>query len=264
MSETRPRFWKRKGTWDVADWVALACAALAGAWAALAEPHRKLVPALIAAGCTIVAGLAKLRSKQCDELEKQARAAELADIRTRAANHTRRTVGAILAHMHDQLFEREADHEKYKHRVTLFEFDPARSCLVVYAREGVFADSTRTWPVDPNDPAGCKGVVGKVWFFSSIDVRAAECDWPEDGNATDKERYAKSFELSVAEAEALNVKSRVFAGVIVLVGGKRWGVLVTDSRKDWLSTNRSARGRQTKLLERYSALIGRVIEEAQC
>src|SRR5438270_609271 len=74
-----------------------------------------------------------------------------------------------------------------------------------------------------------------------------------------KERYAGSLDISVTEAEALNVKSRVFAGAPVLVGGRKWGVLLLDSLKDgFIADTAHKKG----LLNRYTELIGRVLTEA--
>lgn len=280
MGFWRPRSWNGKIVWDVVDWFALAVAAIAGAFTALAAPADKPLPASLTAGFTILAGFAKYRYRRCDDSEKKAKAArdelaaqeretEMAALRYRYSDQARRMVRAILAHMREHFFEQEGDREKYKHRVTLFVCKESQKAgtrkkhLAIYAREGLYSDSMRTWHLDENVPQNCRGVAGKIWFHNTTEFAAANCDWPEDGDPIRKTQYAASLHITVAEAETLNVKSKVFAGSVVMVRGGKWGVLLVDSLKDWLSNDPRVLGRQKKRLERYATLIRRVLEEAE-
>ena len=84
----------------------------------------------------------------------------------------------------------------------------------------------------------------------------AACDWPELDDPIAKSTYAMSLGIAVAEAEALNVKSKTFVGAPILVGGRRWGVLLLDSRKDWPHDKQGKRA----LLNRYATVIGAALE----
>jgi hypothetical protein len=227
-------------------------------WAALAEHDQKTLPAILAA----VAGVSTLTAKFVSKrLEMRANAEREAE----ANSQMKRVVCAILEEMRQEYFASEAGDEKYKHRITLFVcVEPngragGGKYLEIFSRSGVHLNSTRTWPVDDNHPDLCRGVAGKVWYHSITDIKIAECDWPEGDDVTSKARYARSLDIRPEEAEALNVKSRAFAGAPVLVGGRKWGVLLLDSLKDgFIADNRHKKS----LLNKYTELIVCVLTEA--
>jgi hypothetical protein len=253
-----PSLWTRKDVADIVEFVSGAAALGCSAWAACAPLGEKRNPAIWAAIAGGVTLAAKFYSKRREAVEKQEREAS-------AKALAKRTACAILTDMHEIYFSQEAGHEKYKHRATLFvctERDGGAGKgkhLAIFARAGVYPASNRTWPLDDSHPDGCRGVAGKIWYHGITDIKVAVCDWPQDGNRVDKERYAASLDITVEEAEALNVKSRAFAGAPVIVGGRKWGVLLLDSLKDGFITDTP---RKKGLLNRYTDLTGRVLTEA--
>jgi hypothetical protein len=253
-----PPTWSRRDAPDLWEYVSAVISVFCSAWAALAPAEKKTLPAVLAA----LAGVSTLTAKFASrKMEQQAKAG----MEARARSQMKRTVSAILEEMRQEYFAHEAGDEKYKHRITLFvcvESDGGTNGakhLAIFARSGVHLDSQCTWPVDDNHPTGCRGVAGKIWYHNITDIKIALCDWPRDNDQTLKVQYAQSLEISVEEAEALNVKSRAFAGAPVLVNGKKWGVLLLDSLKDgFIADNAHKKG----LLNRYTELIGRVLTEA--
>ena len=89
--------------------------------------------------------------------------------------------------------------------------------------------------------------------------RLRRCNWPEDGNEIEKARYARSLDITLAEAEQLNVKSKVFVGAVVLVRGERWGVLLLDSREPGCISNA---GTKKSEFNTYAVLVSAVLEES--
>ncbi len=251
------RSWTR---WDVPDLLeysfALAGTGL-GVWAALAEHGQKTLPAALAATAGAFTLTAKAVSKHLEKKLKEEKEKQARDV-------SRVAVKVILDQMREEYFSTEAGDEKYKHRATLFacEGPDSRSGvgkhLAIFARSGVHLDSPRTWPLDDNHPEGCRGVAGKIWYHNITDIKTAECAWPSDDNLLEKARYAESLEITVAEAEKLNVKSRAFAGAPIVVGGRKWGVLLLDSLKDGLIADTP---HKKGLLNRYTQLLGRILTE---
>jgi hypothetical protein len=246
--------------WDIPDlWEYASAVVSAGcaAWTAVADPGKKTLPAVLTALAGASTLTAKVVSKWAERKAREEREVKAREVMVGA-------VRAILKQMREEYFSDEAGPEKYKHRVTLFvcvERDDGANkgkCLVIFARSGVHSDSSCTWRLDDNHPKDCRGVAGKVWYHNTTIVTTAACDWPTDGNLRVKYEYASSLEISVAEAEALNVKSRAFAGAPVVVRGRKWGVLLLDSLKDgFIADTAHKKG----LLNRYTQLIGDVLTE---
>jgi hypothetical protein len=259
MSLWPPAAWTRKDLADIADFAFASLAVVFGAWAGLVELKDKAAPAFLAAGMAASSLAAKLLSKWAEQREKTRREAQTRSLASRA-------VGVILEDVRRAYFAKEAAQEKYMHRVTLFVCTEGSGKgsgakhLEIFARAGVHKDSRCKWGVDDNHPDRCYGIAGKVWSHNTTMFKTAACDWPADGNLNQKESYAASLGMTVEEAEALNVKSRSFAGAPIVVRGQKWGVLLLDSLKeDFISDGKYHKG----LLNQYTQLIGQILTEVQ-
>ncbi len=254
MSE---HFWKRKPFWDHSEIAFVCLTAVFGSFTAVSEQSYKRIPASFTVFFAMLTAFAKWKAKTIEGVEKNKKIAEEQllqdehrDAITRLKQESevfrqkydasiRHVMIAVLDDFHSKYFRRDARTEdRYKHRATLFvcaDFErnsvPERR-LAIFARSGIHKESTCSWPIDDNDPEKCRGVAGQIWFHGVGRVRTAACDWPRDGNTAQKIAYAESLGMTVDEAEALNVKSRVFTGAQIMVRGQKWGVLLLDSLKE--------------------------------
>jgi hypothetical protein len=270
MSLWPPTSWTRRDAPDLCEYAFAGAGVILIACASLADPVWKAILGASAGFTGIATLISKFVSKRRDDEEKKAK--EQAERQEREARETRvrsltaRIVRPVLDEMRQRYFAKETDTEKHKHRLTLFvcvESDATTGRakhLAIFARSGVHLDSPRTWALDDNNPDGCRGVAGKIWFHGVTDMKIAVCDWPLDGNREDKERYAASLDITVAEAETLNVKSRAFAGAPIFVGRRKWGVLLLDSLKEGFITDTP---QKKGLLNRYTNLLECILTEAE-
>ena len=175
-------------------------------------------------------------------------------------------IAGILSCMKERYFRNAKDTERHRNRVTLFrcvesEEESGRvKCLTVFARAGRYEDSTRAWALDDNEPERCRGAAGQIWFHGTDQIFSAICDWPgdDDPDRDDKKRrYAQGLKITLAEAESLHVKSKVFVGLRVVVRNRIWGVLLLDSMDDGQIT---ANQHDRTLLEQYGRIINMTLE----
>jgi hypothetical protein len=252
----------------------------------------KRIPAAIAFALAASVGFSKWQSKKIEDQEKTTKSEEdrelrnnqeqqleairdeknaeklkhrmeIEDLREKYERSTKNMMTAIIEDFHKRYFRREAKLEIHKHRATLFQCveiadgETRTKRLQIFARAGVHPDSSRSWPVDDNEPGGCRGIAAQIWFHGVGTVKTAACDWPLDGNPVQKATYAESLGISVDEAEALNVKSRVFTGARIMVRGQRWGVLLLDSLKEGHISDSQY---EKRLIDEYVDIIGSVLE----
>jgi hypothetical protein len=274
-------------------WVAGGLTALA----VLLPDNLKIWPPILAFLVASVVTMSKLRSKKIDETEKfitarqdrdtreswrrtvsrleseaeaqeHRRNRELDELRDTYQARIKRVIGVVLEDLHAKYFRNEKNSEEaHKHRTTLFACvddegnTENRKRLVIYSRCGRYPNSTCSWPVDDNDPEKCRGVAGKIWFHGSTNVTTAACEWPSDPkDSVDKARYSDSLSITVDEAEKLNVRSKVFTGVRIMVRGRRWGVILLDSAKDGHIQDK----KYEKLpLSEYAVLISSILDRME-
>jgi hypothetical protein len=248
--------WKQKRLWDYAEIAFVWLTAASGSFTAASVQNYKRIPASLTASFALRTALAKWKSKKIEASERSEKAAQESVLQTKhreaiAAleqeaqvfrekydSSVRHVMTAVLDDFHSKYFRRDVRTEdRYKHRATLFvcsdsEGDSGREKrLAVFARSGVYKETKCSWSINDNHPQKCRGVAGQIWFHGVGRVKTAACDWPEDGDPAQKATYAESLGMTVDEAEALNVKSRVFTGAQIMVRGQKWGVLLLDSLK---------------------------------
>lgn len=286
-------FWKRRAAWDYGEiafvFLATSCAVVSSFVRQDFQRWTSGLSLLFALG-TAVAKFGSVRTREIeskikaeqDERAKELQRQEVEDCERRlrvykesfdrdlavANAKTESTVqnvmGAIWDDFHAKYFRNESQEEKHKHRVTLFtcveseEGSAKDKRLVIFARSGPHKSSTRSWPIDDDYLEKCRGVAGQIWFHGVGKVITAACDWPTDGNTVEKSRYARSMGLTMDEAEALNVKSRVVTGAEIIVRGRKWGVIVLDSLKEGHIIDGSY---EKKLLGQCSDLIVSVLSK---
>lgn len=109
-----------------------------------------------------------------------------------------------------------------------------------------------------SDANKCHGIAGKIWFHGMGNVHTAVCEWPSNGDAVLKAQYASSLEMTVPEAESLNVRSKVFTGAQIVAKDQKWGVILLDSLKDDLIKDQNY---EKTLIANYSELISTIINK---
>ncbi|GAC1473849.1 MAG: hypothetical protein NVSMB9_23180 [Isosphaeraceae bacterium] len=266
-------FWRWRGFWDGADIALVAAVAISGATLKLAPKSYLAVTGWFVIGTAVAAGVPKTILKVMDyratrakavaeAVERQEREAEVTRLREHATGQARRVIQAILASVWQSYFVHVPIEERHKSRVTLFRCAEAAEIpergkhLTIFARKGRNPDSTCWWPVDDNDIDRCHGVAAIVWFYDLTKIVIAKCDWDDEDPVAQK-TYAASMSTTIAEAKLLNIKSKVVGGSTVMVKGRRWGVLVLDSREEGQV---SEAGGKIKALNDAAALVGAVLE----
>ena len=265
--------------WSYREWpehVEVVLAIFAGILAiasVLSDPSHK-VPFTVSSGLfALLIWPVKLWAKKVERDHKaetdDAAKKVLEEMQERAANASRSVVSAILENMRAELFCKRHLPAWNNHRATLFqckeerEGEVVRKFLCIHARSGSFQNSTVRWYVTDDHQDLCKGLAGKVWYQSCFMQLDAGCDWPaeSDGDQNMKLAYCKGLGLTTAEAEALNIKSRSFMGQVVLVNGRKWGVLLTDSVDEMPGSEKATYKKLKNGLHLYAVMIGKVVEE---
>lgn len=134
----------------------------------------------------------------------------------------------------DAYFTGVPEAEKYHNRVTLFKANRKRTALEAHCRSGTqYQRKIQSFVISEDNENANEGIAGQAWFRNAT-VTASLPDsppiWRNDDPAC--QHYATSGYLTVAKAEHLHVRSRSFVATPVRdFAGKKWGVLVLDSRK---------------------------------
>jgi len=147
----------------------------------------------------------------------------------------------VLNSLHRKYFSNVPEEELYLHRVTVlrakrfFSTTPHRLC--VFARSGTSFQKSKTYlRIDDEHEDENEGVAGRAWFTNATATVTDLPQWPDKlysptQDTLTRSQYAQTGLLSVEKASRLNVKSRsITATVVRTVSGRKWGVLVLDSR----------------------------------
>jgi len=235
-------FWKRPVLWE---WLEYVFAVITGVSAIVAiwyKPEGGFVAG--AGGLAVVT--ARFIQKRLEKKEREERDA-----------FVRRVIGAVLEGLHQEYFSRVEEDDRHNHRVTLFvcQSNPVGGGrqLVIFCRAGIHSSSPTTWMVDDDVEGRCEGVAGRIWFLGT--ERTVELpEWSDDPGR--KAGYAAKGFIGPAQAENLKVKSKALSGTVVRLFGKKWGVLILDSKTPGFIANT-----KEHIVRRYAALIGRLLEE---
>ncbi len=173
----------------------------------------------------------------------------------------KRVLRAVLDALHNTYFKDVEPEKKHRHRVTLFRCRRLLRtcwwgrCLKVYCRAGKHPGSRTTLKVNDSNPGKCEGVAGYIWYIDATHTRKIRA-WPEDpSDHAGQKAYAAEGGLNLKKARALQVKSRVFSGVIVRSrNGAPWGVLLVDS----LTEGHTQRDKED-ILAFYGSLLGKLV-----
>lgn len=154
------------------------------------------------------------------------------------------TVKFVVDSLHKKYFENVPEEHKYEHRVTVFKarkkWFPFTDChLRIYSRSGTTYQKSKTRLIIDDDHLELnEGIAGWAWFINATATKMDLPAWPNtdssnsiSGEKALCEQYAKEGRIPLSKASSLNVKSRsVTATVVRTSKGKKWGVLVLDSR----------------------------------
>lgn len=136
--------------------------------------------------------------------------------------------------LRDALFKSFPPDEMFHHRATLFKANRRETKLKFFCRSGTqYQRSVQSFQINNDNEKQNEGIAGQAWFKDAAlnysDLPEIPSEW-RDGDDKCKE-YAKAGHLPLEKAKKLNVKSRSIAATPIRnLDGKRWGVLVVDSR----------------------------------
>lgn len=258
MSVFKPSTWTWRGLWRALDWIGTVAGIGCAIWAGVTDGVVKVVAGI----CGGMFGLLVFVGKRgVDVLDERAK---------RQRDVTRQNVArGLLRYVHDDFFDKAGVADEFKHRITLFVCeegdapDGSKRRLRVFARRGGDENSQTAWPVDDSDPTKCRGLAGLIWYNGTAEFFDAGWDWDDAGTEAQKAEYANALRMTPAEATALTVKARYFAGAVVMVGGTRWGVVLIDSVSDWIEKTGPGKRRQQDQIRRYASLIETVLEQVK-
>lgn len=183
-------------------------------------------------------------------------------------------VGSLLNRVADELFD-GLDGDSHYHRATLFahrwwKWDiwslgwgrfPWSGWLVPVARSGHTTQKSRSRYLAPDDADRCEGVAGKTWARDKeLHVRGLP-HLTKDSSPADIQKYAEGSWIRTQEVEiglkGRRAYARSFLGLPIEVRGKKWGVLVFDSRAE------DAFGQQRpKSLPVFLFALGKLLERS--
>jgi hypothetical protein len=167
-------------------------------------------------------------------------------------------IKAVVDGLEEALFRDVPDDERYENRVTLFRADWRQSTLKTYCRSGTIYQRRRPkLRIHDNDQARNEGVGGQAWFRNTTVAAEAlpDCATPCVAGNPDCQTYGVRGFMTIARAAKLRVKSRsLLATPVRDLRGKKWGVLVIDTRKPDAFT-----ALQRTLASAFASAIGKMV-----
>ena len=162
--------------------------------------------------------------------------------------------------LRDALFKNMPPDEMFHHRATLFKANRRETKLKFFCRSGTqYQRKVQPFQINNDNEMQNEGVAGQAWFKDTTlnysDLPEIPSEWRDDDD-TCKE-YAKAGHLPLSKTKLLNVKSRSIAATPIRnLDGKRWGVLVVDSRNpdEFLD-----KPKNKDLFESIAATIGKLL-----
>lgn len=171
--------------------------------------------------------------------------------------------------------------DAHHHRVTLFEFrplllwiwpwrawywpwgwgrGPTSGWLVPILRSGHTTKKSRTVFLAPDDADRAEGVAGKTWATRNREIVVEGLADPELGKPKTVVDYAKrtgvTTEWLTRQIEQGRQMALSFRAIPIEVSGRRWGVLLLDSR----DPGGVAKNREKVDIAPYASLLGKLLE----
>lgn len=192
-------------------------------------------------------------------------------------------VQSMVGELNRQAFRNNANDPSHHHRVTLFKHVrcrfrvwpwrsrfwpwgpghwPCSGWLVPVARSGHTTQRTKTIFMAPDEADHAEGVAGKAWSCNGILHKSNLPDLYSDTSKENVAAYANETWLAEELVqkrmqEGLSL-ARSYLGIQIEVKGKRWGVIVLDSRKpDGILT---PKGRGSESYSVMAKFLGRLLE----
>ena len=171
----------------------------------------------------------------------------------------------LLTEFRDRVFP-DVEGRHADHRVTVFAHrrfywkgilrwkNPWSGWLVPFVRPGHTAQRTGAFFWAPDDPSKAEGIVGKAWVDNT--AKASAVGLP-DMRVPKPDVYAYAGETNVPPAVVRRRRPDVrslIAFVVKKPTGEHWGVLVVDSKKPLLDTNRVE-----ETYGNYEAILARIV-----
>lgn len=162
--------------------------------------------------------------------------------------------------LRNALFKNMPPDEMFHHRATLFKANRRETKLKFFCRSGTqYQRKVQTFQINNDNEMQNEGIAGQAWFKDATlnysDLPEIPSQWRDDDDSC--KEYAKAGHLPLSKAKLLNVKSRSIAATPIRnLEGKRWGVLVVDSRNpdDFLSKSENK-----ELFESIAATIEKLL-----
>lgn len=144
-------------------------------------------------------------------------------------------IKAVLDTLDEACFHDVPEGERYENRVTLFKANWWTTKLKPYGRSGtVYQRGIQSLSIHDSDQDANEGVGGQAWFRNST-VAAYElpdCAVPCSNTEATCLEYARRGLLPIDKTRKVRVRSRsLLATPVRDFRGRKWGVLVLDSRK---------------------------------
>ncbi len=154
--------------------------------------------------------------------------------------------------LRDALFKNMPPDEMFHHRATLFKANRRETKLKFFCRSGTqYQKKVQPFKINNDNEKENEGIAGQAWF------KNATLNYPNLPEWRDDDKYANSGHLPLDKVKKLNVKSRsIVATPIRNLDGKRWGVLVVDSRNPNEFLDKT---QQNDLFESIAATIGKLL-----
>lgn len=153
------------------------------------------------------------------------------------------TIQALLDSAQKQLFEDRVNDELHHHRVTLFKYSKWQfryrrwpKCggwLLPKARSGITTKKTTAHFFVPDDADKAEGIAGGAWCSGGLLEQFDLPDITSDPSEQDLREYAKRTRVPyewLSSRRSKPPRYRAIIAIAVQAAGRRWGVLVIDSR----------------------------------
>lgn len=162
--------------------------------------------------------------------------------------------------LRNTLFKDVPPDKMFHYRATLFKVNLRETKLKFFCRSGTqYQRKVQPFQMDNDNEEQNEGIAGQAWFKDTIlnyfDLPEIPPEWRDDDEKC--KEYAKESHLPLRKAKQLKVKARSIAATPIRnLDGKKWGVLVVDSRNpdDFLDESGNK-----DLIESIAATIGKLL-----